>query len=130
MTRDKSLVIIRGVQGSGKSTLALMYQNQGYEVFEADMYFMNLETGKYEWVKEKIGAAHLWCQDSVRAAMSAGKNIVVSNTSVRRKDLKPYLTMATGFGYSVQEIICKGRFKNNHGVSDEVVEQKLKDFEY
>lgn len=126
---SKSLVIIRGVQGSGKSTLASFYTRDGYKHFEADMWFHDEKTGEYKWFPEGLHKAHTWCQHNVYTAMSEGHNVVVSNTFIKRKDLKPYLESAEKWGYVVQEIICKGRFQNIHGVDPAIVEQKMLEFQ-
>jgi len=139
---DKVLIIIRGVQGSGKSTLARMIRNaitpldeqgttQPFPHYEADMFFIDPETGVYSWDSSKIGQAHRWCQWKVNGAMEAGEpTIIVSNTFVKKEEMQPYVEMAEQHGYVVQEIICKGRFKNVHSVSEEKVEAKRKAFEY
>jgi len=124
---SKSLILIRGVQGSGKSTLASFYIEKGYKHFEADMWFH--KDGTYKWFKEGLHAAHTWCQQSADDAMKEGHNVVVSNTFIKRKDLKPYMESAEKHGYVVQEIICKGRFQNIHGVDPAVVEQKMLEFQ-
>jgi predicted kinase len=138
---EKSLIIIRGVQGSGKTTLAgMIMQSEGYserwgpddswQHFEADMYFVNPVTGEYQFEGSKIGQAHRWCEHNVNKAMEEGKNVIVSNTFVTKKEYKVYLEMAEKHGYQVQEILCRGRFKNSHGVDEEKVEAKRKSFEY
>lgn len=132
---NKVLILIRGVQGSGKSTLAGMIVdaidpfNGDVPHYEADMFF-SLE-GPYKWDGAKIGEAHRWCQMKINDAMTEGKKtIIVSNTFVKRAEMQPYLEMAQQHGYQVQEIICKGTFKNIHGVPEEKVEQKRRQFEF
>ena len=66
-----NIVLIRGVQGSGKSTLASLYKNQGYEHLEADMF--HVVDGVYKWDPTRLGAAHLWCQDTAEKYMVEGK---------------------------------------------------------
>jgi predicted ABC-type ATPase len=136
----KTLYIIRGVQGSGKSTLANIIA-QGLEPaglyptptsyrVEADHFFVNEQTGEYKWDGAKIGEAHRWCQHNVNEAMKKRiEFVIVSNTFIKRAEMQPYLEMAKEHGYQVQEIICRGRFKNVHGVPEEKVEQKLRQFE-
>lgn len=136
---EKTLIIIRGVQGSGKSTLAHMVHDsygldhhegkgRAVEHYEADMFF-NGPDG-YKWDGAKIGEAHRWCQMKVNEAMKEGKMVIVSNTFVKKEEMKPYLEMATQHGYQVQEIICKGKFKNVHGVDEAKVESKRRQFEF
>lgn len=138
---EKTLIIIRGVQGSGKTTLAQMImRSEGYTErwgpddrwchFEADMYFINPITGEYIFDGTKIGQAHRWCECNVNESMKEGKNIIVSNMFVKRKEMQVYLEMAEKYGYSTQEIICKGNFPNSHGVAKEKVEGRKQAFEY
>lgn len=134
----KTLILIRGVQGSGKSTLADMILRahdygdelglpEGWAHYEADMFF-NGPDG-YVWDGAKIGEAHRWCQMKTNEAMKEGLRIIVSNTFIKREEMQTYLEMAKEHGYQVQEIICKGRFQNVHGVPEEKVEQKRRQFE-
>lgn len=137
---NRQLMIIRGVQGSGKSTLAGMLMewatapweetSESWRHFEADMYFIDPTTKEYKFKPEELGQAHRWCEYNVNEAMKNGKNVIVSNTFVKRKEMQPYIEMAQQHGYTVQEIICRGRFKNTHGVPEEKVESKRQAFEY
>ena len=63
-----SLYIIRGLPGSGKSTLAHSLVGDG-NYFEADMYFTDPKTGKYNFDHTKLREAHAWCLDRVQEAM-------------------------------------------------------------
>jgi predicted kinase len=119
----KSLVLIRGAPGSGKSTLAKMFEEKGYRHQEADKYVILIGRGEYKWSPEVARTAHSHCQAYTENAMQAGDNVVVSNTFVRRGDMKPYLDMAEKYGYTVQEIICLGKFQNKHGVQEDKVKQ-------
>lgn len=136
---NKTLIIIRGVQGSGKSTLANsicrahdMMAEEGEpfsDHFEADMFFNGPEG--YKWDGSKIGEAHRWCQHQVYLCMQKERPlIIVSNTFVKKEEMKPYLEMAQQHGYETQEIICRGRFQNVHGVPADKVEAKLRQFEF
>lgn len=131
---NKVLILVRGVQGSGKSTLAQMICN-GFSIavnpphYEADMFFLGPDG--YKWDGAKIGEAHRWCQMKVNDAMKENHRlIIVSNTFIKKAEMQPYLEMAQEHGYQVQEIICKGRFKNIHNVPEEKVEQKRRQFEF
>lgn len=143
---NKQLIIIRGVQGSGKTTLAKWIVEAtkvhggditkpglyipSYDHFEADMYFINPVSGEYKWVGEEIGKAHRWCEWAVNNAMGKGRNVIVSNTFIKKEDYKVYEEMAQQHEYSIQIIVCQGRFENIHNVPEEKVEQKRKQFEY
>jgi predicted kinase len=132
---NKTLFLIRGVQGSGKSTLAdhLFFAIGAAEKvvhYEADHFFIDPASGEYKWDANKIGEAHRWCQGMTDRAMQAEYTIIVSNTFVKRAEMQIYEEMAKKHGYTVHEIICRGRFQNVHGVPEEKVEQKRKQFEY
>ena len=90
-----------GIPGSGKSTLAkslALPEN----IFEADNYWLNC-VGEYLFVPEKIGKAHAWCQHSVHKAMEKGNTpLVVSNTSLTRKERQVYHDIAKKHGYEVE----------------------------
>jgi predicted kinase len=136
-TRKKTLYLIRGVQGSGKSTIADLIKDGLDPIgitdtivhYEADMFFIDPTTHIYKWEPEKIGQAHRWCQGMTDKAMDAGYTVIVSNTFIKREELRIYEEMAKKHGYTIHEIICRGRFQNVHGVPEEKVEQKRKQFE-
>lgn len=138
---EKCLIIIRGVMGSGKSTLAKMirdslscdfFEGKGADIehCEADMYFIDSITKEYKFDATKLPLAHRQCERQTNEAMKQGKNVIVSNTFIKKKDMQVYLEMAEQYGYQIQEIICRGRFSNVHGVEKEKVEEKRRIFEY
>ena len=141
---NKTLYIIRGVPGSGKSTLAKKLSNN---VCEADDYFY-IQTGMYRYDPSKIKQAHDFCRMQCETMM---KNIntltkdidniehyldekdlcvAVSNTFVKKWEMNPYYNLAEKYDFSVVEIVCKGNFKNIHGVPEEKIESMRKRFEY
>ena len=113
------LVLIRGLPGSGKSSLARMFVSyDDYWHREADMYFED-SLGNYTYDGSKIGAAHEWCQEQTRLALTADHDVVVSNTFTRISEMQPYLDMNYD---SIQVLECHGSFGSEHGVPDRVVE--------
>lgn len=124
----KKLIIIRGVSGSGKSTLATMLGGiPEVNWFEADM-FMETSGG---FAVEKLQAAHRWCLNGVYLAMCRNEPLVIaSNTFTRHWEYQDYVNYAGELGYSVQTLICQGRFKNIHGVPDDAVKKMEERFEY
>lgn len=137
----KKLIIIRGPSGSGKSTLARKLLGSEYSsapeprCFEADQFFMR--NGMYEFEATKLGAAHGDCQRRLRAAMEQGEEtLVVSNTSMTRWEVNPYLAMANEFGYEVTIYRIKGPWdaalfasRNAHGVTEEVVQKQINKYQ-
>lgn len=124
----KKVIIVRGAPGSGKSTHArsLMeaYQREGKTVshYEADMYFIG-EDGKYKWSAEKIGSAHKWCQDKVRDSIKVCDVVIVSNTSVRSKDVDVYVKIADEAGAKHDVYRMFGQFQNLHEVPESIVKR-------
>ena len=114
------LYLVRGIQGSGKSTLAKQICREVLAVhFEADMYFYDAQ-GNYHWDPALGYPAHMWCFHSARIAIAQGKSVVVSNTFIKRRELKKYLSLT-------EEAVvfrCTGEYKNIHDVPQEFVDLK------
>jgi predicted kinase len=117
------LYLIGGVPGSGKSTLAkrMIDNNQADCHFEADMYFSR--TGEYLFDPTSLSDAHEWCMTQTRAALKAGKNVVVSNTFTRKWERDIYELAAEETGAEYDFIKVDGNYKNVHGVPDWKVKQ-------
>lgn len=122
---EKTLFIIRGVPGAGKSTLANKITKN---VVEADQFMY--EDGEYKWSPNKLNYAHLCCRNKVKEYMAEGKNrIAVANTFIKRKDIKPYISMAEEYGYKTKIITCTGNYQNVHNVPQETVDKMRKKFQ-
>jgi predicted kinase len=124
------LTIIRGASGSGKTTTAQnkVSENPGTIHLEADQYFVDSE-GNYNWRKEDLHHAHRWAEDHAYKALKEGKNVVVANTFIRKKEMKWYLQAAEKFGAEIEIIVCEGNYQNVHGVPQEKVDQMKAKFE-
>ena len=85
--------------------------------------------GKHCYDASRLLEAHTWCQRMAAHHMSNGYDVVVANTFTRRAELEPYLRLASKYGYTVQEIVCRGEFVNVHGVPDEYVQRKRNQLE-
>jgi predicted kinase len=124
------LKLIRGWSGSGKTTkaeeLIKKYPEKRYVLFEADMFFVNPETGVYEFDARKLHRAHEWCQNETRRALAVGKNVLVANTFTRKWEAEAYFEMAKKHNAEVTVINCTGNYANTHGVPEEAV-QRMKD---
>lgn len=129
----KKLYLIRGLPGSGKSKLGLTIvgENHPQLQFEADQFF-TLTDGTYQFEKEKIGEAHLWCQGMVHNAMIDGWSpIVVSNTFSQRWEMKAYYAMAELYDYEVTEITMTGKLHGNvHEVPEEVIQRMIERWQW
>jgi len=103
----KKLYILRGISGSGKSYLAkeILSQegNDKGQIFSADDYFINRNTGKYEYKADKIANAHTWAQNRAWTAMENGVTpIIVDNTNTKCWEAKPYVEEGLKNGYKVE----------------------------
>lgn len=128
----KTVTIIRGVSGSGKSTFATFLKMMACNetrICCADDYFINADTGVYEFDVTKLGAAHGACRFKFSNLITDGvPHIIVNNTSTKVKEFKDYAKEAADNGYRVH-VICMENFhggENVHGVPVEVLENQAK----
>ena len=125
LTQDnKILYIIAGPPGSGKSFFAkhLAEEKQVKFIFEADMWMVDNE-GDYCFDPSRLYFCHKKCQESSKDVMVLGHSVIVSNTSLTKKEAAPYIKLAHQFGYKVEIHHMDGRFENVHGVPKEKVQQ-------
>lgn len=111
------LTLIRGIPGSGKSTLARHLVAAGVYAtmhFEADMFFE--KDGSYKYEQAKLPDAHGWCKEQTKQALTAGCDVIVSNTFCSLWELEPYLRMAKDAKTQVLIIECHSPFKSVHNV--------------
>ena len=117
----KTLYIVRGVPGSGKSTLAKkMAAEKGISYFEADMYFER--SGEYIFSSKDLPHAHEWCKTEACLKMSAGDDVIVSNTFTKLWEIEPYMFYAMEFGYGIKIIHCTSEYGSIHGVPADKLE--------
>ena len=131
----KVIYLVRGCSGSGKTTKANQMAEQLQRaarrlsdfyvpvVCAADDYFED-EAGKYVFDPRYLAQAHKECQRVATGAMQRGVPVIVHNTFTQRWEMHKYYELAVEYGYTVKEIVCKGKFKNLHGVPDEVIERQ------
>ena len=107
-------------------------------VCEADKYFIDKETGEYNFDFTKIKDAHKFCQDTVETYMKDSlvndqfyRDIVVSNTFTQEWEMKPYFELAKQYGYQVTSLIVENRHGgiNEHGVPEDKIEIMKNRFE-
>jgi len=125
---NKILIIVRGIPGSGKSSFAELI-SFGKNICTADDYFM--VNGEYKYDGSKQGNAHAFCQYKCKVLMEENTiQIVVANTSVTEKELKPYYDLAKEFNYKVFSVIVENRHEGQsiHNVPEEVIEKMKQRF--
>jgi len=103
---EKELIIMRGIPGAGKSYKANELAGNKENVFSADDYHINPESGKYEWKPEDVKAAHQWNHDRVKSAIRQGISpVIIDNTHVKKWELlalKPIIQQAKQNGYNIK----------------------------
>lgn len=125
MSASLKLILIRGLPGSGKSTRA-----RSLDAFhvEADMYFVNSD-GDYCFDPALLPKAHEWCQNRAEDALKQGNDVVVSNTFVKRWEMKAYRNMARRHGAELVIEVCREQYGNIHGVPESVVKRMKKEWQ-
>jgi predicted kinase len=120
------LILICGPSGSGKTTLAkkMVKERLADIYFEADMW-MNRD-GEYYFDPKRLGFCHKMCQDQTRALLKGNKNVVVSNTTLTKREALPYIEMAKELGANIEIIHLDQKYQNVHGVPPEKVEAMKK----
>jgi len=94
------MYIVKGLPGSGKSTLAKeLAEKTGATIYSTDDFWYLLGNGEYAYDPAMAGAAHLWNQKRVKAALARGESVIVDNTNLTRQQRAPYLDMINEFGF-------------------------------
>ena len=127
---DKTLYILRGVSGSGKTSLAkTLEQLPNTKAVAADDFWYIVGKGEYAFDIKRLGEAHDWCKECVRALLTKGEyNIVLHNTTTSEKELLPYLHLAEILEYKVVSLVVEKRHTNSnvHQVPKEVLINQAK----
>ena len=127
------LIILRGVSGSGKSTFAdflvdnLFLQFNPVHKFEADQWFVDNDEA---WNPRYLQTAHEWCQAEVKKSLQEGYITVVSNTTTTKKELQPYIKIATDLNVQYFVIIADGDYQNVHEVPNDKVLKQASRFDF
>jgi len=103
---------MRGVSGSGKSTkaqeLVKEAQREGKTtlVCSADQFFVDPNTGRYEFDHRKLGSAHAFCRGKAEAAVWLGTDLVIiDNTNTQKWEFEPYVLLAESNDYECEEVM-------------------------
>lgn len=126
------LIIVRGVSGSGKSTFAdflvdsmWMHDQRLTQKFEADQWFIDNDE---PWNPRYLQTAHEWCQAEVRKSLQAGYITIVSNTTIRAKELDTYIDIANSLKVQYFVVVADGDYRNVHDVPESKVEKQASGF--
>jgi predicted kinase len=113
----KTLYIICGPSGSGKTTFAnkIKKEKNIANHFEADQWMVD-QDGNYLFNPKRLGYCHAECQKSTEESMQRGEDVIVSNTTLTKKEAKPYIDLTRKYGYNVEIHHMTGEFINKHGV--------------
>ena len=132
------LTIIRGPSGTGKSTIARYIKDYWAKnsttqlvICEADDYFIN-ERGEYYRDVTKLQLAHRACYLKAKLAMENKQPVVISDTSIKRRDIRGYIMLAESYNYGVEIIRTPGPWdpneltkRNKHRVPLEAIKRQI-----
>jgi hypothetical protein len=150
------VIIIRGPSGSGKTTIARSIERKEDEakygkghtrimgatygprvVFhEADQFFTSEFGDEYNFDPTKLSQAHRWCQLNVERTILIGCDAIVSNTSMSKWELNPYLQLAEQYGCELEVWRTPGPWdaetlfaRNIHGVPLATLEKQISKYQ-
>ena len=147
---------MRGLPGSGKSTEARILAGQhiadggrSVAVLSTDDYHMI--DGKYVFQPEKLGEYHMMNQEHAVELMDSWVELVViDNTNIKRRDMKPYINAGERNGYDIEQRIIGEEYlvpaeemtqqlvdgyiklcakRNTHGVPLEAISRMARNFQ-
>lgn len=98
LTEQKKVYIMSGIPGSGKSTRAkqLMANNNRSFCCSADDFFIDHQTGEYDFDRELLPDAHQHCRNMFENAIEASSNdiVIVDNTNITLFEIDYYVKLA------------------------------------
>src|SRR6185369_13094251 len=95
--------IMRGPSGCGKSTKAKEISSKySFVICSADNFFINNETGKYNFNPQLLKRAHSNCrQDFINALEKNIECVIVDNTNTQFWEAQFYIFTALAYNYEV-----------------------------
>jgi 2'-5' RNA ligase len=108
------VVILRGLPGSGKSWLAdhceeMREDPASVAICSADNFFVNRQSGQYQFDPDLLPQAHQQClQDFLAALWEKKKIVIVDNTNVHHWEylVYQYLSQLLGYRHFILEVPC------------------------
>jgi NEDD4-binding protein 2 len=106
---QKTLILMRGIPGSGKSYKAQSLKGDSGVIFSTDDFWGDNYRAKFDQAVEDgtvhhlLGRFHQQNLERTIQAMDQGVSpVIVDNTNVRLRDMKPYIDAAEQRGYQVR----------------------------
>lgn len=126
-----TLYFITGIAGSGKSTFAkkLAFEKNIKNHFEADQWMVDFH-GNYSFDPQKLSFCHYQCQKHTHLAMKICEDVIVSNTSLTKKEAKPYFHLAKKFNYNIELFHLQDSYGSIHFVPLAKIEQMKRKREF
>ena len=132
---------MRGPPGSGKSSLVkilkILYAGI-VTVCSADDYFTHSD-GSYHFDTLKLKIAHQTCQQKAQQSCRDSVNtVVIDNTNICKWEMREYLRISKLYNYVTilvepktdwRENIDQLATRNSHGVTAEIIKNKVEKFE-
>lgn len=84
------------------------------------------KNGEYSFDHKRLTECHNWCQKSTENAMKLGEAVIVSNTTINKKQARPYIRLAKQYGYTVHIEHLTTLFKSIHNIPEETLEKMIK----
>lgn len=137
MSKDskKTIFLIRGLPGSGKNAMGdrivdhYLDDTELCVVQSESNHFFYDENGVFSYNPELLREAHKYCQETVRDAMRRGHEVVVTNTFVKKWELRPYKHLAKTFGYQVVVLVARGCKQSELGVPSKTISKMRREWE-
>lgn len=99
-----TLILMQGPSGSGKTTLARrLVAVTAAVIVSADDYFK--EWGEYRFAAGELHYAHMHCQAACAYWLRRGQPVIVDNTNVTVKAMRPYWDMAEFFNVEQRLVV-------------------------
>lgn len=128
----RDVIILRALPGSGKSTLANVLAGGNKDIIcETDEFMVNKD-GEYDFNPRRLGYCHNQCMEKFKDLIHKSEPLViVSNTSCRNREIKPYKEYAKENGYRVHTVIVENRHGevSVHDVPEETITKMRERFQ-